>query len=82
MGIRTYPSLKTQKNTSLIIEVLKENGQMRRSDLYIVVMDKQKEKYGKATSYQVIGRDVTRLIINNVIKVVRGGPRSQVLCLS
>ena len=81
MNFRAYPPLQKQKNISLIIEVLKENGQIRRSDLYQEVMEKQKEKYGEKTSYQVISRDVSRLLKKNIIKVVKGGPRSQILSL-
>lgn len=73
--------LINQKNTSLILEVLEENKKIRRSDLYKEVMKKQKKKYGKYTSYQVISRDVSRLIKNNKIRVIEGGIRSQILSL-
>jgi hypothetical protein len=74
--------LKKQKNVSLIIDVLKDNSKIRRGDLYKEVMKKQKQKYGKITTYQVISRDIERLIDAKVIKVVSGGPRSQILSLN
>ena len=72
-------TLEHQKNTSLIIHVLKEIGQMRRADLYQAVMIKQKERFGKSTTYQVIGRDVNRLMQKRFIQVISGGRRSQVV---
>jgi len=74
--------LKKQKNVSLIIDVVKDNSKIRRGDLYKEVMKKQKQKYGKITTYQVISRDIERLIDAKVIKVVSGGPRSQILSLN
>ncbi len=76
-----YPDIKKQKHTSLIIEVLKENSKIRRGDLYKEVMKKQKQKYGKTTTYQVISRDIERLLKKKIIKVISGGPRSQILSL-
>ena len=77
-----YPDIKKQKHTSLIIEVLKENSKIRRGDLYKEVMKKQKQKYGKTTTYQVISRDIERLLKERIIKVISGGPRSQILSLN
>ena len=74
-------SIKNQKNVSLILEFLKKTKKIRRSDLYKEIMKLQKKKFGKATSYQVISRDVTRLLNENLIKVVDGGQRSQILSL-
>jgi len=71
-----------QKNTSLIIEVLKENKKIRRGDLYKEVMKKQKKKYGKSSTYQVVNRDVSRLLKKRIINVIEGGPRSQILTLN
>lgn len=71
-----------QKNTSLILEVLKENNKIRRGDLYKEVMKKQKKKYGKSSTYQVISRDIDRLKNRRIIKVVSGGQRSQILALN
>lgn len=76
-----YPDIKKQKHTSLIIEVLKENPKIRRGDLYKEVMKKQKQKYGKTTTYQVISRDIERLLKKKIIKIISGGPRSQILSL-
>jgi len=76
-----YPDIKKQKHTSLIIEVLKENSKIRRGDWYKEVMKKQKQKYGKTTTYQVISRDIERLLKKKIIKVISGGPRSQILSL-
>lgn len=76
-----YQDIKKQKHTSLIIDVLKRDGKIRRGDLYQEVMKKQKEKYGKATTYQVISRDTDRLINQKIIKIVSGGKRSQILTL-
>ena len=73
--------IKKQKNTSLILEVLKEKGKIRRSDLYKEVMKKQRQKYGKASSYQVVSRDVSRLLNRHLIKAIDGGMRSQILSL-
>jgi len=71
-----------QKNASLILEVLKENNKIRRGDLYKEVMKKQKKKYGKSSTYQVISRDIDRLKNKKIIKVVSGGQRSQILALN
>jgi len=76
-----YPDIKKQKHTSLIIEALKENSKIRRGDLYKEVMKKQKQRYGKTTTYQVISRDIERLLKKKIIKVISGGPRSQILSL-
>jgi len=70
-----------QKHTALIIEVLKSKGKIRRSDLYKEVMEKQKKRYGKATTYQVVSRDVDRLLKKKIIQVVGGGARSSILSL-
>jgi len=75
------PEIIQQKNTSLIVEILKDNPKIKRGNLYKEVMKRQKEKYGKSTTYQVIARDVNRLIKSGIIKVVGGGPKSQVLSL-
>jgi len=75
-------NLAKQKNTLLIIEVLKHEGKKRRSDLYKEVMKKQKQKYGKHSTYQVISRDVSRLLDKKIIKVIDGGQRSQILSLN
>ena len=75
------PDIKKQKHTSLIIAILKENSKIRRGDLYKEVMKKQKQKYGQTTTYQVISRDINRLLKNGIIKVVSGGSRSQILSL-
>ena len=42
----------------------------------------QVKKYGKATTYQVICRDVGTLIDNQYIVVLDGGRRSQVVELT
>ena len=69
------------KNTPLIIEVLKENKKIRRGDLYKEVMKKQKKKFGKETTYQVISRDIDNLKKQKAIRVISGGPRSEILSL-
>lgn len=71
-----------QKNISLIIGVLKENKKIRRGDVYKEVMKKQKIKYGKSSTYQVISRDIDRLKNRKIIKVISGGQRSQILALN
>ena len=76
-----YKNISNQKNTSLIIEVLKEKEKIRRSDLYKEVMKKHKQKYGKSSTYQVVNRDVSRLLENKIIRVIEGGQRSQILSL-
>lgn len=63
------------------MEVLRSKGSIRRSDLYREVMAKQKKRYGETTTYQVISRDIDRLLRHNIIKVVSGGIRSSVLSL-
>ena len=77
-----YDQITKQKNILLIIEVLKENKKIRRGDLYKEVMKKQKKKYNKSSTYQVISRDVDRLKNKKIIKVVSGGQRSQILTLN
>ena len=74
-------NLKKLKNVPLIIEVLNENKKIRRGDLYQEVKKKQIKKFGKATTYQVISRDVDYLKHNKIIKVVSGGSRSEILSL-
>ena len=73
---------KIFKNISLIIRIIKDKKSIRRSDLYQEVMKLQKSKFGKATTYQVISRDVSRLINKKIIKVTKGGQRSQILTLN
>lgn len=75
-----YEHIKNQKNTSLILEVLKK-GKIRRSDLYREVMKRQKQKYGKSSTYQVVCRDVSRLLNKKIIRAVDGGKRSQILSI-
>ena len=70
------------KNISLIFSVIKDKKSIRRSDLYQEVMKLQRKKFGKATTYQVISRDVSKLINKKVIKVTKGGQRSQILILN
>jgi len=77
-----YEPVAKQKNASLILRVLKDMKSVRRSDLYKEVMKLQKRRYGRPTSYQVISRDVSRLLRNKLIKVVDGGVRSQILSLT
>ncbi|MBS3084438.1 hypothetical protein J4411_00820 [Candidatus Pacearchaeota archaeon] len=69
------------KNIPLILEVLRENKKIRRGDLYKEVMKKQEKKFGKATTYQVISRDIDTLKKRKVIKVISGGSRSEILSL-
>jgi len=76
-----YSNIKEQKNIALVLEVLKENNKIRRGDIYKEVMKKQKKKYGKSSTYQVISRDIDRLKKRNIIKIISGGPRSQILTL-
>ena len=73
--------LNKLKNIPLIIEVLKENKKIRRGDLYKEVMKKQKHKYGKSSKYQVVSRDIDNLKKQRLIKVISGGPRSEILSL-
>jgi len=82
MDNKIQSDLKKQKNISLIIDALKKNNKIRRGDLYQEVMKKQKNKYGKSSTYQVISRDVDRLKKNKIIKVLSGGPRSEILALN
>jgi hypothetical protein len=74
-------NLKKHKNVPLILEVLKENGKIRRGDLYKEVMKKQKHKFGKSTTYQVVSREIDHLKIAKIVKVISGGIRSEVLSL-
>jgi len=74
-------NLNQFKNIPLVIEVLKENKKIRRGDLYREVMKKQKKKFGKETTYQVISRDIDNLKKRKAIKVISGGPRSEILSL-
>ena len=74
-------NFKKLKNVPLILEVLKENGKIRRGDLYKEVIKKQKRKFGKSTTYQVISRDIDHLKSAKVIKVISGGSRSEILSL-
>ena len=69
------------KNIPLIIEVLKENKKIRRGDLYKEVMEKQKQKFHKISTYQVISRDIDNLKKQKIVKVISGGPRSEILSL-
>lgn len=78
----SYQEIKKQKNASLILEVLKQNDKMRRGDVYQEVMKKQQRKYGEVTTYQVISRDIDRLLKNKIIKIISGGQRSQILALN
>lgn len=80
-GVKMNQNLNQLKNVPLILEVLKENKKIRRGDLYKEVMKKQKKKFGKETSYQVISRDIDNLKKNKVVKVVSGGARSEILSL-
>lgn len=70
------------KNIPLVIESVRKKGKIRRGDLYIEVKRMQKQKFGKSSSYQVISRDIDRLLKKKIIKVVGGGPRSSILSLS
>jgi len=74
-------NLNKLKNIPLVLDVLKENKKIRRGDLYKEVMKKQKKKFGKETSYQVISRDIDNLKKKKIIKVISGGPRSEILSL-
>jgi len=74
-------NLNQFKNVPLILEVLRENEKIRRGDLYKEVMKKQKKKFGKETTYQVISRDVDNLKKQKVVKIISGGPRSEILSL-
>jgi len=76
-----YKLIEHQKHTSLIIEILKNKKKIRRSDLYKEVMKLQEKRHGKKTTYQVINRDVDRLLKREIIKIVDGGLRSQILSL-
>lgn len=69
------------KNMPLIMESLKENKKIRRGDLYREVMKKQLKKFGKKTTYQVISRNIDYLKTQKIIKVIGGGPRSEILSL-
>ena len=80
-GVKMNQNLKQLKNVPLILEVLKENKKIRRGDLYKEVIRKQKKKFGKETSYQVISRDIDNLKKKKVVKVVSGGARSEILSL-
>lgn len=76
-----YKPINKQRNIELILNVLSEKGSLHIAELYREVMKKQKRKYGRQTSYQVIGRDVKRALGAKLIKVVGGGIRSRVLSL-
>ena len=76
-----FEDITKQKHTSLILDVLKQYKRIRRGDLYKEVIKKQKEKYGEETSYQVISRDVDRLLREHIIKIIDGGQKSQILSL-
>ena len=70
------------KNISLIISIIRDKKNIRRSDLYQEVIKLQRRKFGKSTTYQVISRDVSKLINRKVLKVIKGGQRSQILTLN
>lgn len=74
-------NLNNLKNMPLILEVLRENKKIRRGDLYKEVMKKQKKKFGKETTYQVISRDIDNLKKQKVIRIISGGSRSEILSL-
>ena len=76
-----YADIKKQVNAKRVLELLKKNGKMRRSDIYQEVLDIRKREDNKNITYQVICRDVQRLLDHNLIKIVSGGKRSQVLSL-
>lgn len=76
-----YPDLKVQVNTKLVLEILKKNGTMRRSDVYKEVLAMRRKKDNKSITYQVVARDVQRLLDANIIKRIGGGKRSQILSL-
>lgn len=76
-----YADIKKQVNAKRVLELLKRNGKMRRSDVYREVLNIRKREDNKNIKYQVICRDVQRLLDHNLIKVVSGGKRSQVLSL-
>lgn len=80
-GVKMNQNLNQLKNVPLILEVLKENKKIRRGDLYKEVMKKQKKKFGKETTYQVISRDIDNLKKQKVVKVISGGARSEILSL-
>jgi len=73
--------LNNCKNVPLIIKTLRKNKKIRRGDLYKEVMKKQKQIFGKPTTYQVISRDIDKLKKQRIIKVLSGGPRSEILSL-
>ncbi len=77
-----YQDIKRQKNVSLILEVLRENKRMRRGDVYKEVIKKQKQKFGKSSTYQVISRDIDRLKKEDIINVISGGSRSEILTIN
>ena len=76
-----YLNIREQVNTKLVLELLKKNGKIRRSDVYREVINLRKRKDDKNITYQVICRDVQRLLDHNLIKIISGGKRSQVLSL-
>lgn len=75
-------NIKKQVNNEIIIELLQKNKQLSRSQIYKKVLEIREKRDGVKINYQVICRDITRLLKQNIIKVVSGGPRSQILSLS
>jgi hypothetical protein len=76
-----YPNLKEQINTKLILTILKQKGKIRRSDIYQEVLKIRLKRDNKNITYQVVCRDIQRLLDANMIKIIDGGKRSQVLSL-
>ena len=80
--MKDYFDIKNQRNTKIILDLLRKNKQMKRTEIYKEVMKIRLINDKKKINYQVVCRDVSRLLKANLIKVVSGGQRSQVLSLS
>lgn len=75
-------NIKKQVNNEIIIQLLQKNKYLSRSKIYKKVLQIREKKDGVKINYQVVCRDVSRLLKNEIIKVVSGGPRSQILSLN
>ena len=80
--MKDYFDIKNQVNTKIILDLLRKNKQMKRTEIYKQVMKLRLDRDKKKINYQVVCRDVSRLLKAKLIRVVSGGQRSQVLSLS
>lgn len=78
----TNLAIINQTNTKLIIYLLRKEKKMRRSDIYKKVIQLRRKRDNKSISYQVVSRDVQRLLDAKLIKIIGGGKRSQIISIN